>query len=541
MPGQQTSYALTVAVLCASLLVSFGLWKYAQDHAEQKLQAEFDFHAEEIISHIQQRMVAHEQVLHGVRALFRGSDNITQDDFRTYVDSLRLEELYPGIQGLGHNVLVPHAQKEQHIAEIRAQGFTDYNIHPAGDREQYTPVIFLEPFTGRNRRAFGYDTFHEPVRRKAMVASRDSDQATMTGKLTLVQESGENMQAGFLLFLPLYNNGMPHETLAERRSNAYGWVAAVFRMDDLMAGLGHPQSEDLDLVIYDGETTTKEARMFDSGDSIPTAAAPLLSTTQTIVNNGRTWTTVIESTPGFEAQFDRNLPLITGIAGIAFSVLLTLLAHAFVRARDNARKHAESEERWRYALEGAGDGVWDWDVQADHVTYSRQWGEMLGYTEQEIGTSFSECWKHTHPDDIEVVKTELQAHLDGRTPAFVNEHRMRQKDGYWVWVLDRGMVIQRAKDGTPLRMIGTHTDITERKLAEHELQGQRDFNNALLEAAGNVITVLDTDGRFVYFNPAAEKLTGFRRDEVLGQPVWDWDIPGEQQPGVKRVFENLKA
>jgi len=103
--------------------VSYFLWSYAQHSNNQKLQADFDFNAYEIIEHIEQRMATYQQVLHGVRALFVSREETTREEFNTYISSLRLEQQYPGLQGLGYSPLVPHAQKAQHIAEIRNQGF----------------------------------------------------------------------------------------------------------------------------------------------------------------------------------------------------------------------------------------------------------------------------------------------------------------------------------------------------------------------------------------------------------------------------------
>ncbi|MDX1698024.1 MAG: PAS domain S-box protein, partial [Thiohalobacterales bacterium] len=373
-----------------------------------------------------------------------------------------------------------------------------------------------------------------------MLRACDNDQPAMTGRLTLVQETDEDIQAGFLVYMPLYRKGLPHATVLERRTNLSVWVTAVFRMNDLMAGLGHAQSIHLDLQLYDGETRTDETLMFDSRAQ-PAATPAALHTIQQIPIADRTWTAVIESTPAFEAGLDNRLPLVTAITGLVFSFLLTLLMHGFLRARQMTRDLAESEERWRYALEGAGDGVWDWDIRHDRVKYSRNWTDMLGYDADEIGSSFSECLEHSHPDDVASIKADIQSHLDGKTPTFMNEHRMQHKDGSWRWILDRGMVTSRAEDGTPVRMIGTHADITARKQAETALRKQRDFTNAVMEAAGNVILVLDLEGRFVFFNRAAENLTGYRREELIGKPVWDWVIPVEQQPAVKQVFENLKA
>jgi diguanylate cyclase (GGDEF)-like protein/PAS domain S-box-containing protein len=132
----------------------------------------------------------------------------------------------------------------------------------------------------------------------------------------------------------------------------------------------------------------------------------------------------------------------------------------------------EAETRWQFALEGSGDGVWDWNVQSNHVFYSRQWKSMLGYKEDEIGNSPNEWTKRIHPDDLYNVEEELAKHYAGQTPVYISEYRILCKDGTYKWVLDRGKVVQWVKDNTPLRFIGTHTDITQQKLTERQLRGQ---------------------------------------------------------------------
>ena len=125
-----------------------------------------------------------------------------------------------------------------------------------------------------------------------------------------------------------------------------------------------------------------------------------------------------------------------------------------------------SEARWQFALEGAGDGVWDWNIATNEVYYSPRWKSMLGYTDAELGNTL-EVWSELlHPQDIESVMAKLHQHFSGTTPDYGCEQRLRCKDGSYRWVLDRGKVVERAVDGRPLRAIGTHKDITERKLHE---------------------------------------------------------------------------
>ncbi len=175
---------------------------------------------------------------------------------------------------------------------------------------------------------------------------------------------------------------------------------------------------------------------------------------------------------------------------------------AFVRDITERRKAeealCESEERWQFALEGSGDGLWDWDVSGNRVYFSKQWKAMIGYAEDEITDSLEEWNSRIHPDDKADVYAKLNSHLEGRSPVYISQYRLRSKDGTYKWILDRGKILSRTEDGKPLRAIGTHTDITERKHLESQLlQSQKmeavgtlaggvahDFNNLLSAIMG---------------------------------------------------------
>lgn len=135
-----------------------------------------------------------------------------------------------------------------------------------------------------------------------------------------------------------------------------------------------------------------------------------------------------------------------------------------------------NEARWKLALESTGDGVWDLTVPTGEEYLSPGLLRMYGFEESELLPSIEDRDRHTHPDDIERVQRDRQAHLDGLTPTYSNEHRVLCKDGSWKWILSRGMVISRDAQGRPLRMIGTHTDISERKAAEDTIWQQAHFD-----------------------------------------------------------------
>jgi len=146
-----------------------------------------------------------------------------------------------------------------------------------------------------------------------------------------------------------------------------------------------------------------------------------------------------------------------------------------------ARKLAEaelrdSEARWKLALESTGDGVWDWYVQTGEEFFSRRCKEIYGFAEDEIPDRSAALDMRTHPDDARQMALDRDAHFRGETTSYVNEHRILCKDGTWKWVLTRGMVITRDAQGKPVRMIGTHTDITDRKEAEATVWRQAHFD-----------------------------------------------------------------
>jgi PAS domain S-box-containing protein len=137
----------------------------------------------------------------------------------------------------------------------------------------------------------------------------------------------------------------------------------------------------------------------------------------------------------------------------------------------------ESEENpWKLALESSGVGVWDWNLVTGDQTHSRRWKEMLGYAVDEIGQGYHEFSSRVHPDDLAAVQAAATAYLEGRAPSYAVDLRLRCKNGSWKWILTRGMVVGRDAQGTPWRMIGSHSDITERKQTEAEL---RELNRLL--------------------------------------------------------------
>ncbi len=160
------------------------------------------------------------------------------------------------------------------------------------------------------------------------------------------------------------------------------------------------------------------------------------------------------------------------------------------------------DERWKLALEATGDGVWDWNVQTGDVVYSRRFEQLYGFGKNEYGQRLEDWSSRLHPADKPHLMAALQAYLSGQTDSYSNEHRGQCKDGNWKWILARGAIVNRTEDGKPLRMVGTHVDVTCRKLIEEALRVAAQFQQAVFDSLADQVVVLDRRGTVVQTNAA---------------------------------------
>lgn len=340
VPGEIAPRKLWMAVgllafgLALTLLASF----YIKAEVETAARNEFNFICNEIRLNIADRLASSALVLYSGSALFEASDLVSRSEWRTFTNAMRIEQQMPGTQGIGYALLIPPGQLEAHMQQVRAEGFSTYQVWPAGQRETYTAIVYLEPFTGRNLRAFGFDMFSEPVRRAAMERARDENSAALSGKVTLVQETTEDVQAGILLYVPVYQHGMPITTLEERRAAILGWVYSPYRMADMMHGtLGNYELKQgdrhIEVQIYDGDAVTPEALLYDGRSLEEKAAASSAELTKLMQVNffGRQWTLKFTQLGGLASITDYDSFWMVLIFGTSISLLLFVLTISLLR------------------------------------------------------------------------------------------------------------------------------------------------------------------------------------------------------------------
>lgn len=492
----QTIWKKTPAwlVLLAGLALAFFAGERAKRSIDAAMTQETVAAVEQLALQIEERLNAYALILRGGAGLLSRPGGIGRQEWKDYVSTLRAGDSLPGVQGIGFAQLIPPDRRQAHISEVRAEGFPDYTVWPAGERDVYSAIVFLEPFNERNQRAFGYDMLSESVRREAMERARDTGEVTLSGMVRLVQETGVADQPGTLMYAPVYRRGEAHDTVEARRAALLGWAYSPYCMADLMSGIAGPwlarERNALAFDLYESGDGTANNLLFSS-DSRPDASAPVA--TRALDFNGRDWQLTVRRATSVTAA-DYLPAWLDLIGGATISVLLFLLLLTLSNREERARRLAirltadirqreealrEHENRWRAALEGSNLGVWDWRVADGTVVFSKLWKEMLGFTEDEIGNSLSDWEKRVHPDDKPHVVATLQDYLDGKTPRYVSEHRLLCKDGSYKWILDSGMVFERSEDGRPLRIVGTHSDVTESKALRDSL---RQLTLELLEA-----------------------------------------------------------
>jgi PAS domain S-box-containing protein len=205
------------------------------------------------------------------------------------------------------------------------------------------------------------------------------------------------------------------------------------------------------------------------------------------------------------------------------------------------RKKEEKAQLWRHerfdwAMQNANDSVWDWDLSSGKVFFSGSWVKMLGYNGHEMDKNVEEWRTHVHPEDLRSLKRDLQTHFEQLTPRYESVYRLRDKQGHYHWILDRGAAL-RNEQGIPYRMVGTYVDLTAHKYVERSLENVKDFLHFLIDSVPTPILVKDREHRWCFLNQAFCQLIGQRRDELIGKT--DYDLLSFSQAASAEKQENL--
>ena len=523
-------------VLASTLGTTLFAWKLTQDQAEDKVRKEFSLRVAQLESSIVSRMQAYEQMLLGAKGLFAASSHVSRSDWRNYIEIQHFDENFPGLLAMGYAIHLSDAQLAEHERVVRDEGFPDYAVWPEHARQEYSSIVYIEPFSGRNLRAFGYDMLSEPIRHEAMQRARATGKASLSGKVRLVQEGMGKEQAGALLYVPIYRSHVPEPTPNETRA-IQGWVYQPFRMDDLMHGLLPHGHLDLRLEIYNGEQTS-EHLLFPSDPETDGLLTPAFSEMRTIPLYGQQWLMQVYSTPTFEAEMATDRPLMVALGGSLISLLCFGFTWSLARTQRNALHLAkvmnqeliESEQRFRDMFDNAPIAYQSLDQMGHFIDVNDRLCEMLGYSREELlAMNFDELWagNHRHEFPGKLGEFRRQGHIEA-------ELELVRKDGSPITVILVGR-IQRNHLGEFLRTHCILTDISTRKLIETALQQSQAQLQQAIRAGGVGLWDWNLATDEVYFSSEYKRQIGYAEDEFA--PTFEeWashvhpdDLPGALQ------------
>ncbi|MBV5329743.1 MAG: CHASE domain-containing protein, partial [Chlorobium sp.] len=402
--------------------------------------------------------------------------------------------------------------------------FPDYTVHPSGERELYSSIIYLEPFSGRNLRAFGYDMLSEPVRRAAMEQARDTHDAALSGKVVLIQENDKKVQAGALMYVPVYRKGAPVETVEQRRAAIYGWVYSPYRMNDLLQGIlgGNRMNEKLlHLQIYDGERQSPETLLYSCHPTDDVKFLPDVRHTKLVPVdfNGKRWTLRFTQTGGGYSSVEYIEVWLTLVGGVFVTALLLALIRTLQNGRAKALRMVEERtgelkntlKELSIILENAPVGILK-IIDRKQVLVNRKTEELFQYSKEEMHLQTT---RKLYPSDEAYQKLWIEAYpLLSQGLVFETEQELIRKDGAHVLIRYIGKAVDPPdmSKGT----IWLLEDITEHRLAEELLKESEERFRNMANSAPVLIWIAGTDKLCNWFNQVWLDFTGRTMEQELG-------------------------
>lgn len=470
-------------VLGLSAAITIFGWSVANQYADVRAQESFEFEIEDAKQSILYRMQNYEQALRGGVALFNASDYISREEWKSYVESLLLEQTLPGIQGFGYAKVIRPDQLFDHEAQIRSEGFPAYRVRPSGERDLYSSIVFLEPFDFRNRRAFGFDMYSEPTRRAAMDRAIITGETAVSGVVKLKQETDTDIQPGFLMYLPVYNKGMPTSTEQERQLAIRGFVYSPFRANDLMNGVLGNRANPITFQLYDGDQINPDSILYDSRisrgaiDASQPAFEPKYTAQSVLALPGRSWAVTFQSSPLFE-QVTRSIqPQLILIAGGVIDVLLFLVISSLARQREILfRRNTEMEVvqgRYEGLVNGLKDQFAFFSLSSDGALeyYSPSLIRFLAFSKVSRSESFTESIKDK--EQASQITQAIEEVIRARRPvgfSIVNQSTDSKHPMNLVGLISPTLDSSREI----MTLEGVLQDDTERCLQEEELNDYRE-------------------------------------------------------------------
>ncbi|HEY2931032.1 MAG TPA: PAS domain S-box protein [Acidobacteriota bacterium] len=513
-PGPTMRLPLLSLVL--SLLVTAWFTYGAHSDVQRSKQFRFEKLVAELKQSIDQRLMVYAEILRGAQGLFAASNSVERDEWAQYLNVLGLNQRYPGLAEVGFVSRVPERELQAFEKAARnpdRSGVSpDFTVRPKGNRAEYFPIKYVEPFTA-NKILLGFDIASEPTRRAAAERARDAGSPIISGGINLVQDP--QRARAFLMFYPIYRKDAPHSNVMERRAALEGWAYVAIKANDLMETLIQDGQPEVDFEIFDQPVISRDHLLYDSDTvlhAIDSDYKPTLKATALLNVFGRSWIIYCTTRPQFDAINRNRQPVVVLIIGAMMSVLIfgivwsltTTQARALASADEMTRAFRESEERTRAVMDHVSNGIITYDQKGTVETANKSAEHIFGWPAHEIVGK-----------KVSSLLVGFSAQPAKGTPS---EYYGNRADGS-AFVAD--VTVSQMRHDHRNTFIAIVRDITQRKHAEDLLRESEERNRTLLASLPQRVFFKDKQSVFVSANEAFARDLGKKPEEVIGKTDFD--------------------
>jgi PAS domain S-box-containing protein len=535
-------YAVVLVVACIGFFLTFSGFLFVRRVEIRNVKTELLLDAQKHLNALEKEVSLNLNALQSLHSFFKGSEVATREGFRIFAEDML--QYTPGFQALEWIPRVLRIQREEYERSARIDGFRDFQITEhqaqgemirAGEREEYFPVYFVEPYKG-NEIVLGYDLASNPVRKAALQKSRDTGQMTATARITLVQETGN--QYGLLIFMPVYQKMTSTDTIEARRKNLIGFVLGVYRIDTIVNN-AFKHLKRIDSYIYDKTSPPDESFLYAYPGQTASNSSQMEPKDRFKVSHqlniaDRQWQLVSELPSDFAGYF----PMAVSWGALAGGLLVTCLLAAYLATnikrtiqieeianelsvqvaerKQTGEALRESEKRYRELFENSTDFVYTLDLKGNFTDVNNAAEDLTGYTKNEL---LSMNYNDYTPEDTH------ERILDAFNMVFKEAKPL--KDFPFEVIIKDGTKRYFETCVSPLRkgeeiigFQGSSRDITARKRTEDALNREKERFEFLVEESPLGVALIGKEGSYKYINPKFTEIFGYTLEDIPTRQRW---------------------
>lgn len=462
-------------VLWVSVLLTGFAWWITHYYVEAAVRHRFELRVLEIQQRLNRGLKDSQTVVRAAAGFVNASDDVRPDEWQRFIDVLITQESSAGLLGVGYMPWLPAAGLDAHQRRMRAGRYPAYQVYPPGERDFYAPIAYFDPENDANRGLIGFDAYSDPVRRGIIDHARDIGEPALSPMLELAIDDPRDRK-GFIFYMPVYDEILPHATIPERRQALRGYTLSAFRAEPFFRGMGLGELSGVELEIFEGNEPKAERLLFDNDPAggISALASPAAGdwVRFEIQNRPTAWSVYAKPRGEFRTDSERFLPGLVLLGALLVDFMLFITVWVLGRNRRDLEHLSEalkaqlqeSEQVLRSAIEAMGEAFVIYDADDRLVYCNERYREIYHRSAPaiQIGRTFEEIIRYG-------VERGQYADAVGHEEAWVAERlaKHRAADTEIVQKLDDGRWIRIRERRTPSgHIIGIRIDLTEIYLAK---------------------------------------------------------------------------